>query len=356
MVSVLYVASINPRDGKTVLSAGLARRWQQAGLRVDYLKPITVSASPDRSSRPDDEFIFARLALGLQEPSQIDAPMTVSADTLDDTSLAEVQSTVESLCHKASEEADVLLVEAPGGLGSDSPGKLVSPTISAAAQARVLLVVRYTRSLDKEEVISAAMLFGEALLGVVVNSVSQLSWRLASTSFAPSLTDAGLRVLGLIPETRTMLSISVQDLVERLNGRYVTKANGSDDLIENVMVGANLMDAPGYPAGLEYFGRKKNKAVIAKGDRPDFQWAAMDTPTSCIILTGNYEPIPYVIEKAKETGIPLVVVEKDTLDTLHALEEILAVPRFDQVKKLERFQSLVEENLDLPALDAALGI
>ena len=120
------------------------------------------------------------------------------------------------------------------------------------------------------------------------------------------------------------------------------------------MIGANLLDAEGFPAGPEYFGRKDKKAVIAKGDRPDFQWAAMDTPTRCLILTGNFDPIPYVVEKARELQIPLAVVERDTLDTLDAIEEILASPGLDATAKLDEFSSLVGGVLDTDPLDQLL--
>ena len=48
------------------------------------------------------------------------------------------------------------------------------------------------------------------------------------------------------------------------------------------------------------------------------------------------------------------MVERDTLDVLDALEEIMSSPRLDQPAKLEKFQALVEETLDLAPLDAML--
>ena len=356
MASVIYVVSLDPRAGKTVLSAALAGRWQKANKRVEYLKPVGIRSSSDESTPSDQEFLFSRKALELEDLSQPDPPITLTTETLDDPSMAEAQSQVETICREASEGTDVLLIEASGGLREDSPSRALSTSIAKAVKAKVLLVVRYSRDLAAENVVSTARLFGKGLLGVVINAVPQLSWRVASNSFAPSLRDAKLTVLGLIPESRAMLAISVQDLVEKLNGRYVLKTNGSDELIENVLVGANVLDAPGHPAGPEYFGIRENKAVITRGDRPDIQWAALDSHTSCIILTCNQEPIPYVVEKAKEKKIPLVVVERDTLDTLDTLENVLATSRFDNMQKLNRFQALVEENVDLAALDSTLKV
>lgn len=339
MASVLYVTSIEPRAGKTTLSAVLATNWQTAGKKVEYLRLARGSSSAD------EEFLFARRALELEGVQDQPPIITVEASSAD-SALEQIRPGLQ----KASEEADVVLIEAPDALNK------ISPAIVDSLQARALLVVRYLRGMGADEVLSAAQPYGDSLAGVAVNSVPKLGWRLATTEFSPALTDAGLKVLGLVPESRVSLGITVDALVERLDARYAFKTDDGDALVENVLVGANVLDAAGYPAGPIYFGRMDKKAVIAKGDRPDFHWAAMDTDTLCVILTGNHEPIPYVLEKAKERKVPLAVVEKDTLDTMAQVEQILAEARFDAPVKLERFNTLFTDNLDLDSLNAALGV
>ena len=201
-----------------------------------------------------------------------------------------------------------------------------------------MLVVGFSRDLDAESIKSAAEALGDGLVGVIVNRVPTLGARVAEETLKPALESAGLTVLGIVPESRVLFGITVDDLVERLEGRYALEAEGRDLLVEHVMVGANLLDAEDFPAGPEYFGQRDKKAVIAKGDRPDFQWAAMNTPTHCLILTGDFEPIPYVLERAKELQVTIAVVEKDTLDTLDAIEEILSGPGLDSEAKAPRVQ------------------
>ena len=241
---------------------------------------------------------------------------------------------------QATGDADIVLVEAADG----APG------------AASVLVVGFSRDLDAESVKSAANALGDGLVGVIVNRVPTLGARVAEETVKPALESAGLRVLGIVPESRVLFGITVDDLVERLEGRYALEAEGRDLLVEHVMVGANLLDAEDFPAGPEYFGQRDKKAVIAKGDRPDFQWAAMNTPTHCLILTGDFEPIPYVLERAKELQVTIAVVEKDTLDTLDAIEEILSGPGLDGEAKLREFSALVESSIDTAALDEALGV
>ena len=67
-------------------------------------------------------------------------------------------------------------------------------------------------------------------------------------------------------------------------------------------VGAMTADA-----ALSRFRRSSNKAVITGGDRTDIQLAALETSTTCLILTGNLRPSPLVIKQAEEFGIAVHV-------------------------------------------------
>ena len=247
---------------------------------------------------------------------------------------------VQSGSAPAGTDADIVLIEDTNGQPADSS----------------VLVVAFSRDLDPDSIKSAAESLGDSLVGVIVNRVPSLGVRVAEQELKPALEAAGLRVLGLVPEGRALFGITVDDLVARLEGRYALEAEGRDELVEHVMIGANVLDAEDFPAGPEYFGQRDKKAVIAKGDRPDFQWAAMNTPTRCLILTGDFQPIPYVLERAKELQVPIAVVEKDTLDTLDAIEDILSGPGLDGETKLQEFTSLVESAVDMSALDNALGV
>ena len=243
------------------------------------------------------------------------------------------------------------------GEGSGDEAKVVlvegSPSDTAEASA---LVTRFSREMDLRAVKSAADALGSGLVGVIVNRVPKLGMRLAEEEQRPALESAGLRVLGLVPEGRALFGITVDGLVSRLEGEYAVEGEGRDQVVEHVMVGANVLDAEDFPAGPEYFGQRERKAVIARGDRPDFQWAAMNTDTRCLILTGDHQPIPYVVERAKELQVPIAVVRRDTLDTLDAIDEILSGPSLDSESKLREFTTLVDSTVDASALDTALGL
>lgn len=113
-------------------------------------------------------------------------------------------------------------------------------------------------------------------------------------------------------------SVSISELAECLQGEIINCSEQSGDLVESLMVGAMCVD----PAPL-YFDTKSNKAVITRGDRADIQLGALETSTKCLILTGGTRPIPSVMQRAEETKVPIIVVDKDTPTTLAELDKCL---------------------------------
>ncbi len=119
-------------------------------------------------------------------------------------------------------------------------------------------------------------------------------------------------------EDRKPAGISVGELAECLQGEILNLPEKSGEIVGNLMVGAMCFD----PAPL-YFNVKSNKAVITRGDRADIQMGALTTSTKCLILTGGTRPIPSVMQEAADMGVPVILVGKDTPDTLADLERNL---------------------------------
>jgi BioD-like phosphotransacetylase family protein len=118
-----------------------------------------------------------------------------------------------------------------------------------------------------------------------------------------------------------------------------------------MMVGAMSVDS-----ALTYFRRKPNKAVITGGDRPDIQLAALETSTRCLILTGNLRPSPLILGRAEEAGVPIILTRYDTMRAVETIETFFGKTRFHQEKKVDSFESLLIEHMDIEGLYTALGL
>ena len=143
----------------------------------------------------------------------------------------------------------------------------------------------------------------------------------------------------------------IQELAEATEGEFLCGAESAEALLENFVVGAM-----GEERALRYFRRTPRKCVITGGDRSDIQLAALETPTRCLVLTGDLRPSHTVIARAEELGVPVLLVRGDTLATVTTIEEMMGKLRVREPKKIAHAVEQFEENLELAKLDAALGL
>jgi hypothetical protein len=167
----------------------------------------------------------------------------------------------------------------------------------------------------------------------------------------PFFEKKNISVFGVLPEVRGLSALTVGELITLLDAEVLTKYQRSEALVENLTVGAMTADA-----ALSRFRRSSNKAVITGGDRTDIQLAALETSTTCLILTGNLRPSPLVIKQAEEFGIAVLLVRTNTMETIEQIEKFFGKTRLAQATKLKQFQTLLDAHLDKERLYHTLGL
>lgn len=185
-------------------------------------------------------------------------------------------------------------------------------------------------------------------IGVILNAVPDAQRRFVERELSPSL---GVPILGTVPEERALRAATVAELVDFLGATVLTAPHALDNLIENYMLGAMS-----HVSGLPYFNRKANKAVVTGGDRIDVVMAALGTPCRCIVATGGVAPDPVVLERAEADDVPIIAVGEDAVATLDRISAFLRDVRFRHQAKIEPFVELFKRNVDLPALERAIGV
>jgi BioD-like phosphotransacetylase family protein len=198
----------------------------------------------------------------------------------------------------------------------------------------------------------------DARVLVVHDYVDSLS-EAAKNKFAVALGVARVSLIGLVPEDRVLMALSVADMAQAVHGNIVNTLGNVSDLVENLMIGSSTFDR-----GAAYYGRKNNKAVLLWGDRPGFrkaavanlQQAALQTSTRCIIVGNNVPPLPAAIQKADEQKVSIISAPGTLPEIVAAIETAFQNQTFGQNSKLTRLNEILEGNLDLRKLDAMLGI
>ena len=304
-MGVFYIVSVEEGTGKTAIAAGIAVNLVNAGKKVGYLKPQAAE-----KGKTDGDVLFMRKALGLADI--VNAPDIIAGR---DTVLVEAR-----LGHKATVVA--------------------SKEVYAEAKdlkAKVIAVENYSGKPSEYSELYKG--FGDSFLGVIINKVPQSLLKQVKETAAAS----PVKVLGIIPENRMLLAVSIAELAEAVSGKIINKKGDTSELVENYMLGALTPDS-----GAAYFQRKSNKAAVIQQERADMQLAALETPTAALILTGGRQPPAYqVMHKADARKIPVITTESNMNDVIENIETTIAKARINQEKKLAKLGELVKQNLDM---------
>lgn len=295
-MGIIYIVAAEKGVGKTAISAGLAINLLNSGKNVGYFKPL--------DDVNDNDIAFMKKIPNLN--------------------VIENKADIKK-------GSGVIFIEA----------MLNNKTKYAirAMKAKVIAVENYDGKIFKYG--SDYKKFSDKFLGVIINKVPQGQFKRVKEE-ATKYKAAGIKVLGIIPENRILLAITIGELAEYIDGKILNHAEKSEELVENYMLGAMVVDS-----GLDYFSRKKNKAAIIRQERLDMQLAALETSMSCLVLSGgNATPAYKVRQKAESRGKPIITTNTSVSDIVISIDKALAKNRLNQVNKLAKLADTVKQNLD----------
>ena len=311
-MAVLQIVGNTSGAGKTSLAAALLVTASAAGKQAAYYKPF----ADGRGADSDVAFIS-----GLLE--SIGGPAVPSPGNKSDSGdLTTAQAEVSRL----ESEAGLVVIEGPDG------------SAPYALESKVILVQRHSPG----DAIATSI---PNLAAIIVNAVpihrrDEVARELAGQSVP----------IAVIPESRGMLSVTVEQLADHLGGQWVLDPVNIDAPVERFMIGGNIMDE-----GPTYFGRYANQAVITRVERPDIQMACMSENTKCLVLTGPGEPIEYIKAEALQREIPLIQVRSNTLDTVESLAGLLDKANARTAAKASHFAGLLEQYMGAEAIEQLLS-
>jgi BioD-like phosphotransacetylase family protein len=284
-MSIVLVASSEPRVGRSLLAAAVAYRIGRAG------KQVTLARLAGDESAAPDAATFAAL------------PFIVSAGA------AITPGDVASL------SGDVVL-EAPAGSVRE---------LAASLGARVLVIgTPDAATVDAPE---------GAVAGTVLTRVP-----------AAGVADAAARagVLATWAEDRVLAAPSVADIAAALDAEWLG-GRGGRYAVDRVMIGTVASDA-----AEPYFGERQRTCVVTRFDKTDIQLAALLTDLRCLVITGGGEPSPYLLDRVTQEEVAVLRTKGSTPESVRAIEGLYTRSRFEGEGKLQRAVELLDK-ADFPA-------
>ncbi|MEL6136153.1 MAG: phosphotransacetylase family protein [Cyanobacteria bacterium J06626_23] len=348
----LLIGSTEPYSGKTATVLGLGLQLKQRGLDIAYGKPIGTCSSERLEVCPDEDRQFITETLELTADRVKPTLFSLDAETIR-SQLTEPHRPDYStqLASYREPTGDLLLIEGPGTLDEGALFELSLSEIADQTDTQVILVARFQSMLIVDSLLAAKQKLGNRLLGVVINDVPDAQMSLVETAVKDCLVRHQIPVFGILPSSPIMRSVSVGELVERLNAEILCCPDRTDALVESLSIGAMNVNS-----ALKYFRRADNMAVVTGGDRADIQLAALETSTQCLILTGYMPPKSEIINRAKELEVPILAVDLDTLTTVEKIEKAFQQVRLQEPIKVQCMHLLMEKHFDIDQLMAMLSL
>jgi BioD-like phosphotransacetylase family protein len=333
LVTLCIISS--ERAGKTAICAGVGKNLLRNGKKVGFFKPIIADTKSVPIEGTDSDAVFIKHIFALDEPVEYLCPVISDGDNL--------TGKIKEALARVSLGKDVVIVEGISEQYQTSYGMV------EALGAKVIVVEGYSKDLSKVK--NSYKDFGDHLLGIILNKVPGSQLERVHNELSTQFGEVGVKILGVLPEDRALFTLTVDELAEHIQGEMLNCTEKSVELVENFMLGTMCVDH-----GPEYFGRKANKAVVVRSERPDMQLAALETSVRCLVLSGNTAPFPVALYGAEDKGVPIILAKGDTIATVMSIEDALGKTRFNQETKLPNLTEIMEQHFNFQALYQGLGL
>jgi BioD-like phosphotransacetylase family protein len=187
------------------------------------------------------------------------------------------------------------------------------------------------------------------LVGIVFNNIGPHFINFVKEKVVPYFEHKGIKVLGVIPQNKALMSVTAGEIAEALNGHVLAGKGSLDVSVNGIVVGAMSLDN-----AIKIFRRKPQRAVITGGDRADTQMAALEARSSCLLLSGNLYPTAPILGRAEELGIPVILFPDDTMTLVDKMEALLRSVRIKNPQKVALINTMFADHVDVDSIISAL--
>ncbi len=349
----LLIGSTEAYSGKSATILGLSDQLQQKGLDIAYGKPLSNCLGESQAACVEADVQFVAGTLKLPQNRLLPTLLTVDRATVQRRLRGEDKTDYRQRTAQYFEMSggDLVLLEGPGTLEEGRLFDLSLLQVAEKVNALVLLVARYKSDLSVETLLSAAQRLGDRLIGVLLNDIPAEQLEAVDTELRPFLEREGIPVLGMLPKSDLLRSVSVKEIVHQLGAEVLCRSDRLDLMVESLAIGAMNVNA-----ATKYFRKRRNMAVVTGGDRVEIQLAALKSSTQCLILTGQLPPPPFILSKAEELEIPILSVDLDTLSTVGIVDRTFGQVRLHEPIKVQCICALMAKHFDIDRLLSQLGL
>jgi BioD-like phosphotransacetylase family protein len=341
----IVVASVSENSGKTSVIAGIGQALRG---KIGYLKPFGDRLIYRKKRLWDyDAALLARIFQLEEKPEDITIGFRhAKLNFMMDPDTA--RERFREILDRVSPGCDLLLAEGGKNLTHGLSIHLDPLSLRRFLDGTLLFVVNGgEEDGGLDELLSLRRCLAAEpgrVAGVIINKIVNMDdYR---EVFLPRVELPGIPILGLLPFRRELDCLSARHLSDRFFAKVLAGEEHLDRRIENIFAMAmEPTEAEKHP-----LFSAAAKLVITSGDNTDMIAAALKGDTACILLTDGLRPPAELTSRAREQGVPLLLVSMDILSAVRQVDRIPPLLTPDDADKIRLLKDLVVENVRLESL------
>lgn len=359
--------------GLTSAGLGLLKALDYLGMKAGFMKPFLQDDSHDSQHTLDSSSDLIRHAFGLTPPPSI--PRERVERMMNSGSVDDLMEEVVTNFHQLEEDYNVVICEGLVPTEEVSYASQVNFALATALDAKVIFVsmadtenpkqladkldvhARIFGGLNGERTLGSILMRaknvpntfdtqpvapGEAILDLDSEFIS------AMQSHSPSFATDQYHLIGVVPFSNSLSVPRTWDIAQQLNATWLNEGEAKQRRVLKTSLTARTISRVG-----EIFTR--GTLVVTPGDRDDLLLATAmasmnDIPMAGIVLTGGIIPNDTVFElcqPALKTGLPIMSVHTDSLETVTNLSTISNEIPKDDAERAETVARFVAAHIDL---------
>ncbi len=340
----IFIISNRPFTGKNFFAIGLALTLKEKGYKIGYVRPLGKIPLRKGEEIFDEEAVFIKEILGLEEPLGIISPFVFTYETqyklLEGADLKVKEKVLNSF--SSLSDKDFVIVVGANNIFEGYTLGISSISLANETNGKVIAIQHWDSELAMDDIFGIKEITKDNFIGAVINKIAPEQYIHIKEKVIPFMESHGINVLGAFKKDKFLEAVTVRRLMESVNGGIVCCEDKLDEIVENISIGA--MDPE---TALSYFLRIPNKAVITGVYRTDIQIVAMETSTKCLILTGGMHVSATVTGIAKAKGIPIIVTSMDTFTAVDRMEKLMGKAVIREKDKAMKAKEIVSNEFDI---------
>ncbi|PIP18684.1 MAG: hypothetical protein COT38_00175 [Candidatus Omnitrophica bacterium CG08_land_8_20_14_0_20_41_16] len=352
----IFIAATKQNDGKTTVSLGLIRNFQNIFKKVGFIKPIGQRYLEEEGFKIDEDSVLIEevcgIKCGLKDMSPIAVEKGFTEKYIARPDRQSISRKIKESFNRVSKRKDLVIVEGTGHAGVGSVFDHSNATVARLLGCKVILISSGGVGRPIDEIILNKALFereGVKLLGVIINKVLPDKFDRINRLVRMGLERKGVNVLGVLPYNPMLSRSTFEQIIEETGFEILCGKDYLERSVSQVIVGAmEPADAVKYIT--------EDSLMITPGDRQDMIMTAL----SCfregddkklklcgMVLSGGITPEQPVMSLLGKAGIPVLLAKADTYDVATSIHDLTVKIRPCDKVKIEAVVKLVKDNVDL---------